>query len=357
MTGATKKGELLQETVLFVDDNNFTLQVLKDLFAGAPFRVLTAESAAAATEIIRREEIAVVVSDNIMPTTNGLEFLSSLKTLSPTTVKVLMSAYADLDSALAAINRSEVFRYVLKPWQDEDIKATIAAAMNRYRLNQAMRREDEGVMRSLAQTIELKDSSTSGHCDRVAIYAGLLAEALELPNDFQREIKYGSWLHDCGKIGIAEEILNGAGSLSDDEFEKMKQHSLWGAEVAAKANLSTITRNIILYHHEHFDGSGYPAGLAGEAIPLEARLVAVADVFDALVTDRPYRDRYDYPESMEILASMSGTNLDPALVNLFSSTISQDLVESLLNQLDANDETVSPLCPEKLRPSLGIDLG
>jgi len=333
MIAANQKSDMPQETILFVDDNNFTLQVLKDLFAGSSFRVLTADSAADAMNIIRREEIAVVVSDNIMPTTNGLEFLSSLKVHSPSTVKVLMSAYADLDSALAAINRSEVFRYILKPWQDDDIKSTINAALNRYRLNLNMRREDEAVMRSLAQTIELKDSSTSGHCDRVAIYAKLLAEALELPKDFQREIKYGSWLHDCGKIGIAEEILNGSERLTDDEFEKMKQHSQWGAEVAAKANLSTVTRNIILYHHEHFDGSGYPAGLAGEAIPLEARLVAVADVFDALITDRPYRNRYDYSESMEILASMSGTNLDPALVKLFIGVITQELVATLLSQL------------------------
>jgi len=332
MTAANQEDELPQETILFVDDNNFTLQLLRDLFAGSPFRVLTAGCAADALKIIRREEIAVVVSDNIMPTTNGLEFLSSLKIHSPATVKVLMSAYADLDSALAAINRSEVFRYILKPWQDDDIKSTIDDALHRYRLIQTMRREDEGILRSLAQTIELKDPSTSGHCDRVAIYALLLAEALELPKDFQREIKYGSWLHDCGKIGIAEEILNGPGGLTADEFEKMKQHSQWGAEVAAKANLSTVTRNIIHYHHEHFDGSGYPAGLVGEAIPLEARLVAVADVFDALVTDRPYRSRYDFSEAVEILSSMGGSDLDPALVALFSGTISQDLVGSLLTR-------------------------
>jgi len=346
MTAANQEDELPQETILFVDDNNFTLQLLRDLFAGSPFRVLTAGCAADALKIIRREEIAVVVSDNIMPTTNGLEFLSSLKIHSPATVKVLMSAYADLDSALAAINRSEVFRYILKPWQDDDIKSTIDDALHRYRLIQTMRREDEGILRSLAQTIELKDPSTSGHCDRVAIYALLLAEALELPKDFQREIKYGSWLHDCGKIGIAEEILNGPGGLTADEFEKMKQHSQWGAEVAAKANLSTVTRNIIHYHHEHFDGSGYPAGLVGEAIPLEARLVAVADVFDALVTDRPYRSRYDFSEAVEILSSMGGSDLDPALVALFSGTISQDLVGSLLiSQLETktgNDHSAYP---------------
>ncbi len=307
----------MQETILFVDDTPFTLKVLVDLFSGSPFRVLTAESAAEALEIIRHEEIAVVVSDNIMPDMGGLEFLSSLKNISPDTVKVLMSAYADLSSALAAINRSEVFRYVLKPWKDDEMISTINDALLRHRLILTKRREDEAILRSLAQTIELKDPSTRGHCDRVAICAGFLAEALELPKDLKQEIKYGSWLHDCGKIGISEEILNGPNSLSTEEFETMKKHSQWGSEIAAMANLSTSARNIIRYHHEHFDGNGYPDGLKGESIPLEARLVAVADVFDALSNDRPYRKGYTYPEAIEILLSMSGTNLDPTLVELF----------------------------------------
>lgn len=311
----------MQETVLFVDDDNFTLQVLKDLFAGASFRMLTAENALAALQIIRYEEIAVVVSDNIMPTMNGVDFLASLKKFSPDTVKILMSAYADLASALAAINNSEVYRYVLKPWQADDLKTTIEDALRRYRLLQTMRQEREGVLRSLAQTIELKDPSTRGHCDRVATYAQFLAEGLDLPKDLQCEIKYGSWLHDCGKIGISEEILNGSGELTVAEYETMKHHSEWGADVAVKANLSTVVCEIIQFHHEHFDGSGYPAGLVGEAIPLEARLVAVADTFDALTSDRPYRIGYPRAEAMEILTSMRGSILDPTLVKLFIDII------------------------------------
>jgi len=311
----------MQDTVLFVDDDNFTLQVLKDLFAGAPFRMLTAHNALAALQIMRYQEIAVVVSDNIMPTMNGVDFLASLKKFSPDTVKILMSAYADLASALAAINNSEVYRYVLKPWQADDLKTTIEDALRRYRLVQTMRQEREGVLRSLAQTIELKDPSTRGHCDRVATYAQFLAEGLDLPKDLQCEIKYGSWLHDCGKIGISEEILNGSGELSVVEYETMKHHSEWGADVAVKANLSTVVCEIIHYHHEHFDGRGYPAGLIGEAIPLEARLVAVADTFDALTSDRSYRVGYPRAEAMEILTSMGGTTLDPTLVKLFIDII------------------------------------
>jgi response regulator RpfG family c-di-GMP phosphodiesterase len=273
--------------------------------------------------IIRHEEIAVAVSDNIMPTMSGLAFLASLKNFSPDTVKVLMTAFADLSSALSAINNIEVFRYIIKPWQDAEFKSTIDDALRRYHIVQNMRRENEGVLHSLAQTIELKDPSTRGHCDRVAIYAQLLAEALDLPIDMLREIRYGSWLHDCGKIGIAEEILNGPGRLTDIEFETMKQHSQWGADVAAKANLSSVARNIIQYHHEHFDGSGYPAGLAGEAIPLEARLVAVADVYDALTSDRPYRPGYARTEAIGILTSMSGIDLDPTLVGFFIDIINR----------------------------------
>ncbi len=309
---------VMKESVLFVDDNNFTLEIIKGLLGDSDdFRLLTAGSAVEALQIIHREEIAVVVSDNIMPVISGLDFLSSLKKISPDTVKILMSAYADLSSALAAINRSEVYRYILKPWNDEEMIATVRDALNRYHLTQAMRRDDEDVLRSLAQTIELKDPLTRGHCDRVAIYAMLIAERYGLTRVMLREIKYGSWLHDCGKIGIPELILNGPGGLSEDRYETMKQHSFWGADVAAKANLSQMTRNIIHYHHERYDGTGYPSGLKGEEIPLEARIVAVADVFDALTSERPYRHGFSCDETVRMISAMSGEALDPQFVDIF----------------------------------------
>ncbi len=307
----------MQETVLIVDDNRLTLECLADLLAGENVRILTAKDAREAIELVQAEEVAVVISDNIMPGMSGLEFLASLQHSSPDTVKILMSAYADLPTVLAAINRSEVFRYVLKPWKDDEMLKTVRDGLHRFRTLLSMQREDEDVLRSLAQTIELKDPSTKGHCDRVAVYAQMIAEAMRLPKGMQREIRYGSWLHDCGKIGVSESILNGPRGLSGEEFETMKQHSVWGADVAAKANLSEATCNIIHYHHEHFDGSGYPAGLAGEAIPVEARIVAVADVFDALSSDRPYRNGYPLEETFAMLAAMGGTTLDPRLVELF----------------------------------------
>ncbi len=311
----------MPETVLLVDDNRLILDTLKDLLKEGEVRILTANNAQEAIALVRQEDVAVVVSDNIMPGMSGLDFLTALSTISPGTIKILMSAFADLPTILAAINRSEVFRYVLKPWKDDEMRAAVREGLRRYRLLQSMRKEDEDVLRSLAQTIELKDPSTRGHCDRVAVFALMIAEALKIPNDVQREIKYGSWLHDCGKIGVSEGILNGKGRLSSQEFEKMKIHAFWGADVAAKANLSQVARNIIHYHHERYDGTGYPEGLSGKEIPIEARIVAVADVYDALTNDRPYRKGYPQEEAIRIMEGMEGTTFDPEISGLFFSLL------------------------------------
>jgi len=302
---------------MFVDDSKQTISMIRDLFADEDIVVHSATSAAEALQLVRQHEIAVVVSDNIMPGMSGVQFLSLLKGISPDTVKILMSAFADLSSALEAINTSEVFRFVLKPFKEEDLKFAVEEGLRRYRLKMAMRKEDEDVLLSLAQTIELKDPSTRGHCDRVGVYAARLAQALGLPRNVQREIKYGSWLHDCGKIGVADAILNGPRALTAEEFSHIKQHSEWGADVADRANLSQTVRNIVRYHHEHYDGQGYPDGLKGEAIPLEARIVAVADIYDALITDRPYRKGFPPADALRMLEKMRGAELDPAIVDLF----------------------------------------
>jgi putative two-component system response regulator len=315
---------IMSEAILFVDDSRLVLETCKDLFRTHGIEIFTAENAEEAIELFRRKDFAVVVSDNCMPGISGVEFLSRLKDISPETVKILMTAHADLSSALAAINRSEVFRFVLKPWKDDELVGAVFEGVRRHRVILALRREEEDVLRSLAQTIELKDPSTKGHCDRVAIFALLIADALQLPKEMKREIKYGSWLHDCGKIGISEAILNGQQQLSELEFATMKMHADWGADVAAKANLSPVARNIIQHHHERYDGTGYPAGLSGSDIPLEARIVAIADVYDALITDRPYRKKYSPEETVTMLRSMQGNALDPELVDLFLSLISTE---------------------------------
>jgi putative nucleotidyltransferase with HDIG domain len=203
------------------------------------------------------------------------------------------------------------------------IKA-IKDGLRRYRLLESVKQDDDFILRSLAETIELKDPYTKGHCDRVAEYALMIAEKLGLGEGTKREIRCGSWLHDCGKIGVPETILNAARTLTSEERAVVAMHPVWGANVAEKANLSSTVLNIVMHHHEHYGGHGYPMGLEKDEIPLEARIVAVADIYDALMSDRPYRRGLQLERTLEMLVEMRGKELDPKLVDLFIPLIRKD---------------------------------
>lgn len=314
----------MPEGVLFVDDEENILHSVERLFSGSDIRVLKACSAREALCILHREDVAVIVSDNLMPGMKGIELFSKARDTSPDTVRVLMTAYADLGTAIDAINRGEVFRFIVKPWEDDLLVSTVLDGIGRYRLVRSLRKADEAKLRSLAQAIELKDPYTRGHCDRVARYALMIAAALNLDERMRLEIKHGSWLHDCGKIGVPESILNYPGSLNEEEREVIRKHPVWGADVARQASLSKTIVNIILYHHERFDGGGYPTGIAGTDIPLEARIVSVADTFDAITTDRPYLKAYELKDAVNMLLSIRETALDPQMVDTFTALVEKD---------------------------------
>jgi putative nucleotidyltransferase with HDIG domain len=311
--------ELKKDTVLFVDDEEYVLNAVARLFVDSAWRIIRASSAEEALPIIGTEEISVLVSDNLMPGIKGVELLSLAKTISPDTVKILMTGHADIPTAIEAINRGEVFRFVEKPWDNAVLINTVADGVERYRLLRSLRINDEAITRSLAQTIELKDRCTRGHCDRVAKYALLLAKTLRVSSEMQKGIAYGSWLHDCGKIGVPEAILNSPECLTETEWLTIKMHPAWGADVARQAELSPVVINIIQYHHERWDGEGYPTGVAGREIPLEARVVTIADVFDAITSDRPYRKALPRADARRVMAEIAGTMLDPELTELFLS--------------------------------------
>ncbi|RJQ21737.1 MAG: response regulator [Nitrospiraceae bacterium] len=305
------------DTVLFVDDEEYILNAICRIFDDNCIRVLKADNASDALDLFKKEEIAVVISDNQMPGMKGIDFLAQVKTISPDTLKILMTAYVDITVAVDAINKGEVFRFITKPWDDNALIQTVEDAVERYRIIQSLKKNDEGTLLSLAQTIELKDPYTRGHCERVAQYSLLMGEAMGLSEEAGRDLRYGSWLHDCGKIGVPESILNKNGPLDPEEFEIIKNHPRWGADVVGHAKLPDTVIKIILHHHEKYDGSGYPAGLKGTDIPLEARIVTVADVFDALTSDRPYRKGYTREKAVGIISSMRSTILDAGIVDIF----------------------------------------
>ncbi len=312
----------MSETVLFVDDEENVLNSIMRTFVDSGLRVLRAGNADSALEIINRESVAVIVSDNVMPGMKGLELLKQVKIISPDTVRILMTAFADLPTAIAAINTGGIFRFIVKPWENQLLLDSVRDGIDQYRLLRTLcRGYDEALLNSLAQTIELKDPYTRGHCDRVATYSLMIADVMKLPEKLQNDIKHGSWLHDCGKIGVPEGILNFVGRLTKNEFLTIKKHPDWGAEVARLAKLSTPVVNIIQFHHERWDGKGYPSGLSGTDIPLEARIVTVADIYDALTTDRPYRRAFTTGKSRSILSSSRGRALQPGIVDILLSLL------------------------------------
>ena len=314
----------MHETILFVDDEENILNSVVRTFVDSDFTILTAPDAARALDLMKSRKIAVLVTDNMMPGMSGMELLERARNVSPDTVKIMMTAYTDLPTVIEAINRVEVFRFIVKPWDNQQLIAIVNEGVQRHRLLDSLRHENEAVLYALAETIELKDPYTKGHCERVAHYALLIADALDLPENIKDDIRFGSWLHDCGKIGVPEQILNAPRSLRSDEIMTIHFHPEWGAEVARKARMSPIVINIIRSHHERYQGGGYPDNLRGEAIPLEARIVAIADTYDALTSTRPYNEPRSREAAIEILTELSGKGLDPELTKIFLAILAKE---------------------------------
>lgn len=310
-------------SIMFVDDEAGIRNSLKRLFSDSPHTVLLAASAAEALELLKSNTCAVIVSDNQMPGESGIEFLCKARMLAPDTVRVMMTAYADLGTALNAINQCEAYRFVVKPWDNQELVELVNTCVLRFELLNSLRLKDEAIYRSLSQAIELKDHYTRGHSDRVVEYSVALGRRMGLSQESLIHLEHGAMLHDCGKIGVPEATLNFPGRLDKDQMDVIRKHPDWGGEVARAAGMHQTTVNIILYHHEHYNGNGYPTGLAGADIPLEARIVAVADVYDALASDRPYRKALSPEAALHEFLAMSGTVLDPLIVENFLELVNE----------------------------------
>ncbi len=317
--------------ILLVDDEHHVRSALRRVFELAGLPVLTASCADEAGDVLRDRTVSVLVCDNRMPGGSGVDLLARARALQPDTTRIMLTGHADLPTAIDAINRGEVYRLVLKPWNDGDLLAVVQEARERRRLVQALSTGDEATIRSLAQAVELKDHYTAGHCDRVARYASLIAVRLGLDEETQRDLRWGSWLHDCGKIGVPESILNFPGPLDPTMRAVIDQHPAWGADIARRGNLPKAVVDIILHHHERVDGAGYPGRLRGAEIPLLARIVGAADVYDAMTSDRAYKRGLSPEDGRRELYRLRGTALDPEITGL------------LLDQLRAGEDSRTAL--------------
>jgi cyclic di-GMP phosphodiesterase len=292
MNGVSQTGR-----VLVVDDMEPNRQLLRKMLARDGHEVLEADSGPGALAMARKADPDVVVLDVMMPGMDGFETCATLKAEIQTrlTPVVLVTALKQTSDRVRGIEAG-ADDFLSKPVDPHELSARVKSLLRLKRYTDDLD-SAEAVIVSLALTIEARDNATEGHCRRLADYASRVGCELGLDEDDLWALSRGGYLHDIGKVGVPDSVLLKAGPLTPAEFEQMKTHTVIGDRLCGELRSLRRVRPIVRHHHERLDGSGYPDGLRGDAIPLLAQIMSIVDVFDALTTTRPYKPAFTDEEA------------------------------------------------------------
>jgi putative two-component system response regulator len=283
-----------------------------------------------------RTEIEVVVTDIDLPDGDGIDLVRRFRQSDPT-VGAVVATGVDDPGVAGRVVASQVQGYLLKPFEHTELEVNVANALRWRQLEQENRRHREHLtdlvrlrteevrasrwetIRRLAIAAEYRDPETADHIERMSAYSGILAQRAGLPDDRCEEIRLASPMHDIGKLGIPDDVLTHTGLFDPAQRSVMNQHTLFGWEILSGSDSSLLQTAAVIArsHHEWWDGTGYPFGLGGEQIPLEGRIVAIADVFDALTSPRRYKPAISVGEAIGMMVAERGTHFDPELLDLF----------------------------------------
>lgn len=290
-----------QGRVVVVDDLPANLRLSATYLEREGYAVSTAADGIEALAVVRSTLPDLVLMDVRMPGLNGFEACKALKQDPATRLipVILVTALLDVDDRIRGIEAG-ADDFITKPINVHELRARIKSLIRIKRFTDELD-SAEAVIVSLALMIEARDPYTNGHCQRLSRYAATLGRTLGLPDEDVSALTRGGFLHDVGKIGIPDAILNKPARLTAEEFDRMKQHTVIGDRLCGKLPSLRPVRPIVRHHHERIDGSGYPDGLAGEAIPLLAQIMGIVDVFDALTTARPYKHAINADDACEEL--------------------------------------------------------
>ena len=310
--------------LLLVDDEPTNLQVLRHVLQ-ADYRLLFATDGARALQVAREQRPDLVLLDIMMPNMDGYAVCCALKA-DPATAAIpviFVTALNDSQDETAGFDVGGV-DYLTKPVSPPVVRARVRTHLSLVRMEE-LRETRLQIVQRLGRAAEYKDNETGLHVIRMSHFSQLLALAAGCSPAWAEDLLNAAPMHDVGKIGIPDAVLRKPGPLDADEWATMRRHPEIGAEIIGEhpSGVLQLAREIALAHHEKWDGSGYPRGLAGEAIPLSARIVAIADVFDALTTRRPYKEPWPVQEAMNHIAAQAGKHFDPALVALFAPLLPQ----------------------------------
>lgn len=323
----------MKYNILVVDDEENNLQLFMRTFR-KNYNVFTARSGFQALDILKENKIDLIISDQRMPEMEGVEFLRQSLAIAPDCVRILITGYSDASAIINAINDVKIHRYIRKPWVPEDLINAVDATLEIYQLNidnqqltVDLKDLFSGTISAITEALDAKDPFTFGRSKRVTYYALKIGKYLDLSNALLSELELAGLLHDIGMIGVPETILGKPGNLDPEEFEVVKKHVITGVKILEEIKQLETVVNTVKTHHERFDGQGYPFGIKGEDIPICARIIAIADAYDGMVSDRAYRKGLPHEVAKEEVLKGAGTQFDAVMVDAFSAIIDKARTE------------------------------
>lgn len=338
---------IAQPRLLIVDDEVEVRSVLRDLLGDA-YQCAEAASAEEALLQLRDQDYELVISDITMSGMTGLEMITHVKVISPDTVIVMISGMQTIESAINAL-RLGAFDYLMKPFDLRQAEAAVARALEHHELIVAKRRYENhleelvdqrtaeldraldslenayrSTLQALTAALETRDAETHGHSERVVTYSLRLGREYGLTGPQVKALEFGSLLHDIGKIGVPDAILRKPAKLTDEEWVRMREHPMHGQQILRGIKFLEGAARVVAQHHEKWDGSGYPLGLKSDDIDICARIFSVADAFDAITSDRVYRQGRPYEAAAAELEEWAGRQFDPRVVEAFHRVPKED---------------------------------
>jgi putative nucleotidyltransferase with HDIG domain len=333
----------LENRILIVDDEEMICSIFARRLAKEGYSCVMANNGSEALHHFNKDNFSLIISDIKMPEMNGIELLKRVKATHPNMIVIIMTAYREIDMAVEAMHLG-AYDFIIKPADLDLVVFSVKKALEKRRLEEELeayhqhlerlveertsklqqayrilKRAHLDLVKALAEAIDAKDPCTRGHSDRVRRMSLKIAVSLGFTEERLESLEYGALVHDIGKIGIKDEVLQKKGALSSNEYQYIQEHPLIGVKIVQGIDFFKDKIAIIRNHHEHFDGSGYPDGLIGEVIPLEARIIAVPDAFDAMTSARPHRRAMPLGKVLMELEKCKGTQFDPQILEIFLS--------------------------------------
>jgi putative two-component system response regulator len=327
--------------VLCVDDEPGVLLLTTRLLERMGLEASTAPGPIAALQLFDAERFDLVITDIRMPGMDGHEFLAEVRARDPHIPLIVATGHASLDNAIRAL-RDGASGMLIKPFTAEEFAGEVTSALERARIRHDAIQYGlvapilDGVALALTAAIEARHLETGDHCRELGTIGERVATVLDLSQHERTTIRIGGYLHDVGKIAIADRILLKPGKLTDDEYTEMQRHSAIGASIVQTHEAMTDIARIVRHHHERFDGRGYPDRLVGTEIPLGARIISVADAFSAMTNDRVYRKAIPEEQAWDEVRRNSGSQFDPAIVEIYEGLAAADASAA------ADDRAVTP---------------